>query len=153
MAKSVAEIISWCNENKDELVILYLNKCDGQEGCQEATVQLLTNKFGIRTITDCSKLSTMTVRSAKVSGALLTGGSLLAVYDCMLEQFDETINCYGATKDQGTFSCYEDSTSDIPMAAMKNYLNDATSKLPTDDGLLWMAQVRINQCIGFSHYY
>jgi len=143
MAKSIAEIISWCNENKDELVVLYLNKCDGQDGCQEATVQLL-NKFGIRTITDCSMLSTMTVRSAKVSSTLLTGGSLLAVYDCMIEQFDETINCYGASKETGTYSCYDDSTSDIPMAAMKKYLNDATSKLPTDDGRLWMAQVRIN---------
>jgi len=82
----------------------------------------------------------MTVRSAKVFGALLTGGSLLAVYDCMLEQFDETINCYGASKDQGTFSCYDESTRDIPMTALKYYLNDATSKLPTDDGRLWMAQ-------------
>jgi hypothetical protein len=32
MSVSIAETISWLNSNKDEFVVLYVNKCEGQEG-------------------------------------------------------------------------------------------------------------------------
>ena len=139
MSESILEIESWLRLNKNEFVILYVNKCEGQDGCKEAVLDLL-DKFRIRTITDCSELSTLSVKAAKVSGQLPTGGSLIAVYDCMLEQYDDSITCYGANNEVGAYFCYDEATMQVPFQAISDYLDSATAVVPSDEGLLWMAQ-------------
>ena len=110
----------------------------------------LLDKFGVRTITNCADLATLTVKAAKVSGRIVTGGSLLAVYeDCMLEQYDDSITCYGPLQpgesqyknDMGVYSCYDESSKGVPFESLGKYLDTATASIPSSQGLLWMAQV------------
>lgn len=133
MKDAVGEVIEWCNHNPDELVILYVNSCDGDDGCREASIDLLKS-MGVIPITDCSELNSMTVSDAKSRGQISQGGSLLSVFNCMYEAYDPEINCYG--KD---FVCY-DKNSDIPWNDMKEYMQQATVTVPVSDGTLWMAQ-------------
>lgn len=110
----------------------------------------------MRTITACADLSTLTVKAAKVSSRLPTGGSLLAVYEgCMLEQYDDSITCYGKLpsevgrrdSSQGAYSCYDEGSKSVPFNALGSYLDAATQSIPSSDGLLWMAQVRLTESL------
>ena len=148
------------------LILYILHIPYTNEGCREAALQLLA-KFGVRTITDCTDLSTLTAKAAKVSSRVPTGGSLLAVYeDCMLEQYDDSITCYGkllpseekgrrnsSQQDQNPdpdpdhkgayYSCYDEGSKSVPFNALGSYLDADTQSIPSSQGLLWMAQVRI----------
>lgn len=137
MKDAVNEVISWCNQHPSEFVLFYTNSCDGDSGCKEAAIELLKS-LGVYTITDCNELQSLTINQATSLGKLENGGSLLGLYDCVNEEYDSTINCYG--KD---FACYEswpNESIDIPWDKMNNYLNSVTSKVPTNDGKLWMTQ-------------
>jgi hypothetical protein len=140
MKDSVLEVMSWCHDHPEEFVLFYTNSCDGEAGCKEAALDLLQS-LGIETITDCSQFQSLTYEQAVSRGAIAGGGSLLAVYDCILEEYDPEVNCYG--KD---FACYEsprwtNESTDIPWNKMKSYLDSTTAEVPTNDGRLWMAQV------------
>lgn len=138
MKDSINEVINWCNNNQNEFVLFYTNTCDGDDGCKEAAIDLLKS-LGVYTITDCNELQSLTFEKAKSISTLTNGGSLLGLYDCVLEEYDSTINCYG--KD---FACYEswsNENTEIPWNKMNSYLNSVTSTIPTNDGRLWMTQV------------
>eukprot|EP00602_Paraphysomonas_sp_CaronLab_P000050 CAMPEP_0185028448 /NCGR_PEP_ID=MMETSP1103-20130426/14169_1 /TAXON_ID=36769 /ORGANISM="Paraphysomonas bandaiensis, Strain Caron Lab Isolate" /LENGTH=265 /DNA_ID=CAMNT_0027562873 /DNA_START=57 /DNA_END=854 /DNA_ORIENTATION=- len=137
MKEAVTEVIEWCNIHTSELVVFYVNSCDGDDGCREAAIDLLVS-LGIYTITDCSELTGLSVEDAISLSTLSGGGSLLGLYDCVSEQYDSTVNCYGKG-----YACYESwdrESTDIPWDKMQSYLIGATKEVPTTDGRLWMAQ-------------
>ena len=139
MKDALGEVISWCNSNPDELVVYYLSSCDGEDGCKEAAIALMAD-MGIYTITDCSILSTLTIDNAKTLGRLEGGGTLLGLYDCIVEQYDPSINCYGKG-----FACYDawaTESPEYPWEKFMAYMDSATETVPTSDGRLWMAQVK-----------
>jgi hypothetical protein len=135
MEDAVTEVIDWCAHNTDELVILYVNAWDGDDGCYDLSLDVLKS-LGVTPVTDCTELDTMTVSEAMNRGALANRGSMLAVYDCMFEAYDPSINCYGTG-----FVCYDDPSSTIPWTHMKSYMQSATRAVPVSNGYLWMAQV------------
>ena len=77
MSKSIMETERWLRLNtvRSEFVIFTTMKTNAA---------LLIDKFRTRTSTDCSELSKLSEKTAKVSGRLPNGGSLIAVNDFML---------------------------------------------------------------------
>ena len=139
MQQSLDEVISWAASNTvDELVILFLTACDGDDGCKDAAISL-TESNGIKVVTDCSVLSTMTYDDAMEMSALNGGGNVLGVYDCMNSNYDSTINCYG----QG-YACYNDTwfteSTEEPWKQMTEYALAAGATPPPSNGYLWMIQ-------------
>jgi hypothetical protein len=142
MNESVTEISEWCNDHPNELAILYISAWDGEENC-DASVSSLLENMGIYTIKNCGDLSQLTYQQALGMAKLQGGGSLLAVFNCMTEQYDETINCYGR-KDGVDFACYEsrgENTTALAWDPFEAYMTSATA---TDLALLspnmWMTQ-------------
>jgi hypothetical protein len=135
--KSLTESLNELQEylsSKSELVLLYLSHFDGEtetcksgqkENCQEsreATLQVLKN-FGIPFIQDCNELSGLTVQGAYAKG------KLLAVFDCVEEQYDPKITCYSLE-----YTCYGRNKEDA-WNKFENYLKNATQPHTTSTKL------------------
>lgn len=127
MEESLKDVLRWCSNNPNELVIFYITGCDGV-GCLEAAAGLLAN-YKVNTISDCEQLQGMTFLDA------LKKGSLLGVLGCVEEQYDPTQNCYGPS-----FVCYDESTKQLPWSRFQTYMKSATDRIPVSNGNLWMAQ-------------
>ena len=139
MEETVMEVMKWCHEHSDDLIIFYISHYDGDSGCETAA-KALFDRLKIKTIQDCGDLSSLSYTEAKVQAALPGGGSLLAIFDCTDEYYDSTINCYG-----NDFVCYNDSwpqnTSYIPFDHMTSYLQNTTNTDPTSHSVnMWMTQ-------------
>lgn len=138
MDSSIHEVKEWCGKNKDELVVLYVTDCEGDDGCLDKTQELLASQE-VHTISDCNDLSTLTYNQAKELGKLKKGGSLISVIGCTTENYDPEINCYG--KDFVCYDSWPEGTSNIPWSDLKSYLTKTTSTDPTASSPnLWMAQ-------------
>jgi hypothetical protein len=133
MADTITDITTWLASHPTELVLLYVSHCGGASGCGDAAANLLSSRK-ISSIHDCGILNTLTVMNATKLGALPSGGSLLAVFDCMDEQYDPSIECYGKN-----FTCYNPDSEDFPMMRFKRYMNTSTTAVPSS-GQLWMTQ-------------
>lgn len=145
MRSSVVEVVDWCNSNPDDLVILYVTDCEGDDGCL-TQVRSLLDSLNVYTISDCSVLSTLTYAKAQFYSRLRKGGSLLALIGCVSENYDPSINCYGPS-----FVCYDSwptNSSAVPWKEFSNYMSAVTSVDPTTNSSgsaaysnnLWMAQ-------------
>lgn len=136
MKESLLELKKWTAVNSKELVILYLSHFDG-EGCVDSVTALL-QETGVPFIKDCSQLA-MTYSNALSFSKLLSGGHLMAVFDCMDENYDPSIECYG--KD---FICYDSwpyNTTNVAFEAINTYMQATTSSNPTvSSSNMWMAQ-------------
>lgn len=147
---STEDIISWLAQpaHSDELVLLYLShfQADGEtdtqesQRCIDATATLLKD-MGIASIGyggDCSPLATLTVSEAVSRGHLPSGGSLLAVFDCVNENFNPKVNCWGMNGIH-EYSCYG-KNRDVAWGAMQSYVNSTAIPLATPADNLWMLQ-------------
>ena len=138
MDESLTEIVDWCGENTEDLVILYLTAFDGDSGCSDAALELV-KAHSVYAITDCSDLQTLTYETARELGRMSNGGSLIALFECVEGQYDPTNVCYGKG-----FICYESSWGGSmaePWEHMTQYMYNATKEVPVSDGRLWQAQV------------
>jgi len=98
---SIAEIMAWCAENPDALVLLAVWDCDG-EGCLSAATASL-EELEIPMVSNCSNLQGMTLAEAEVAGELVGGGRLLALVGendpngvaCSYGNYDPSITCSG----------------------------------------------------------
>lgn len=138
MSSTVEEVKRWCNQNPDELVVLYITDCEGDDGCLDKTKELLS-KQEVYTVSDCSQLADLTYSDAQSLGHLKAGGSLVSVIGCTTENYDPSINCYGKS-----FVCYDswpEGTTDQAWDPFKAYMNTTTATDPTTASPnLWMAQ-------------
>lgn len=86
-------------ENRDELILLYINKCDGGSECWSRTYEVM-NKYNItwaHASNGCFPRN-MTYGDALKVGRnhVIGGGSIIAIEErCMLENYDPAIECYG----------------------------------------------------------
>lgn len=152
MGATLDEITQWVGEHgdMDEVVLLYVSHIDGHnctEGqCTREPVKEVLNLKGISYMEDCSALESLTYSDAVAMGKLGDGrGSVLALFDCVSENYDDTVNCYGSVPgdNRGKFVCYgddADSRKDIPMYNMQQYLTNATGLLERPSTGLWMNQ-------------
>jgi len=126
--KSLAASLNELQEyllGKTELVVLYLSHFDGEtktcksdpkENCEEsreATLQVLKS-FGIPFIQDCNELSGLTVQGAYAKG------KLLAIINCVEEQYDPKITCYSLE-----YTCYG-RNKEAAWSKFENYMKNAT---------------------------
>jgi len=147
MRGSLQGIIDWLSQpaHADELVLLYVSHClsdgdkDTQEPrCTDAAANLLAD-MGISTVRgDCAPLSSLTVGDALSRGKLPGGGSLLAVFDCVNENYVESVNCWGL-QGKHEYSCYG-KNREVAWASLTTYLNSTASPLATPADNLWMLQ-------------
>lgn len=101
-ADSMDEIVAWCGQHPDELVLAWIWDCVGGDACDEAVAEVLTERNITATNTDCTVWDGMTLGEAKALAALPNGGKFLAITDgCCTDNYDETLDCHGWTNDQG----------------------------------------------------
>lgn len=124
---SLNEVLLWLKSNKNELVMFYINKCEGDDGCLDATKQIF-NENNIYSITECSQLNTLTMNDIMLKSVINKNnkneGNIFVLYDCVEEEYDSKINCY--SKD---FTCYDSwpsNTSNIPWNNMITYAINTT---------------------------
>ena len=85
-------ILSWSNNNPDELVLLVMDCPPSDEICNNTRVTDIFNDKNITFVSICTKLDNMTVQEA------LTQGPELAVSDqCIEENYDSTLARHGFT--------------------------------------------------------
>ena len=131
MNETLAEIQTWLSTKKNnDIVVLYLSHYGGDSNCQSITESLLQS-LGILSITNCEDLKSLTVQD------VIDKGKLVAVRDCMVEQYDSSINCY--TMDS---TCYG-INSDKTMKQLYKYVNESTYVIPKEaiNSNMWMTQV------------
>jgi hypothetical protein len=160
MNESLYEVMDWLATHPDQLVVMYVTSCASyasyeKQGCGEA-VQALLDAAHIHTLSDsdCTDLTSLTFGAAKALSRLTTGGSLLAVGECVTSNFVQEINCYGYAYGaglegglEGGFVCYDSwpGNSEVPWEFMKKYVSEVTRTDPTvgvrSSPNLWMTQV------------
>eukprot|EP01031_Cornospumella_fuschlensis_P025438 gene25438-30717_t len=131
MQESVADILSWNGLNPDEFVMLYISHTDG-DNCTAAVESLLAS-MKVPYTKDCTALNTWTYSHALDVSSLPSGGHLLAIFDCVDEQYDESIECY-VDRDV----CYEgDTLATKGYQKLISYMNALTNSPPST---LYMVQ-------------
>jgi len=136
---SIADVRAWLHSSPDSLVLLYLSHVEGDSGCEE-TARAALDGLGVFTM-QCADVSRHTVADVYAKGQrpnLAQGGSLAAVFDCMDERFDSTVNCY--TGFLQTCSTGPDDQSCEAWRRMKAYFEQSTSA-PGAPGQLTMTQL------------
>ena len=111
MSNSLDEVMSWGAANPSEFVMFYISACDGDGGCMDASKSLVLSK-NMYAITDCSELTSLTVEEVYSRSLLANGGHVFALFDCVSEEYDPSIECYHAD-----YTCYDswpENTSQIP---------------------------------------
>jgi hypothetical protein len=130
----VNDVREWLASHPDALVLFYLSHFDGEQGCEQTTSELMAS-LGIAPLS-CGEVASVTVSQAFQRGAQLTGGSIVAVVDCMDERFDESVNCYTGI----LATCYGGpSGGDEAWARMHAYQEASTAVAATSQ--LWMTQL------------
>jgi hypothetical protein len=136
LTAAIAEVVAWAAQNRDELVVVYVTDCDG-DNCESLAEAVMVSNGIHASITDCTALQGLTLDSAKNISTLVGGGHVLAVFGCVDENYDPSIECYlpdGAV-------CYNPKTADRATSKLWAYMNQTTAT-PQDvqSGKLWMAQ-------------
>jgi hypothetical protein len=125
MGDAIDDVLSWSADNPNELVMFYINSCDGDAGCQDATKAVVDSK-NIYSISECASLGSLTVEDIMKNAQIPeNGGHVFALYDCVSQEYDSTVNCYG--KD---FTCYDarpKDTAQIPWDHMISYAMNTTA--------------------------
>lgn len=150
MGDAIDDVLSWSVKNPEELVMFYINSCDGDEGCMAATKAVVDSK-NIYSISDCSSLGTLTVDDIMKHSQIndpANGGHVFALYDCVAEEYDSTTNCY--SKD---FTCYDarpKNTAQIPWDHMISYAMNTTAadKSHGESYTPWMLQAHWQSTAG-----
>eukprot|EP00055_Hartaetosiga_balthica_P009770 m.39870 g.39870 ORF g.39870 m.39870 type:complete len:327 (+) comp6891_c0_seq1:15-995(+) len=144
---AMVDVLNWTLANPNELVIIYVTDCEG-DNCEGLVRDIFTN-LTIPFISDCEALQNLTYVQAQAMAAKSNKGMPLAIFGCVDEQYDPSIECY-LTTTQSSISnstaekvdvCYEPASRLVPLTKFWSYLVESTSiPLHTDDGMLWMAQ-------------
>lgn len=89
----LAEVINWASRHPDEFVFIYGSHCSGGDMC----VQMFSDALKAVQIQqiECSDISSLTLGSAHERGKLPGGGSVLATWGCVEENYNASITCYG----------------------------------------------------------
>lgn len=126
MGEAIDDVLAWSAANPDELVMMYVTSCDGDDGCMDAAKAVVSEK-NLYSITDCSELGMLSVEDIMVKAQIPNnGGHVFALFECVTEHYDSSINCY--SKD---FTCYDSWSSDssqIPWGHMKEYAANTTAE-------------------------
>jgi hypothetical protein len=150
MSDTISEIIDWYNRTgSDELTLLYISHIEGKS-CEDCTTPVMEvlQQSNIQYITDCSTINQLTYQAAQSMGKIDNStGSLLAVFDCMDENYDPSITCYGYSH-KTKYTCYEDVEAEgadsahtaVPWQHFDSYMKVYTSPPTEPSANLFMTQ-------------
>lgn len=157
MTAAVDEMVAWAaaHPNDEDWLLVAVTDCNG-DSCDDL-VELYFHSVGALTIRDCSKLQGMTLGQALDASKLPGGGHIVAIFDCVDENYDPTVTCSGYSEtgsvEQGlqakvnetgiytTYTCYlGSSTQDFPVTRMFNYLDGVSQAGPPSTGKAWSMQ-------------
>lgn len=147
MEQAIDEVTAWSIKHPTDLVYFYINKCEGDDGCNDATKELLASKK-IYSITDCNQLATLSTDDIRSAINSDVAGQVFAVFDCMDEEYDSSVTCY-----HHDYTCYDSwpkDTAAIPWQHMSDYaINTTTVDAATAHGSrLWMVQTHWQSSAG-----
>jgi hypothetical protein len=159
-SQAIQELVTWSGSHTadEDLVLAIISHCDGSD-CVDLTTKALA-AAGVP-VADCGQVSSMTLRSALNQSKLSNGGHVLAVFDCVDDNWVQTVTCSGrkdrrlaekvqesnanvsmlkANSIDGFYTCYtNDDTHSFPVDRMFNYLKDV-SKSGSNGGRLYSMQ-------------
>lgn len=97
-ADAMKDVTGWANAHPGELVLLLHSHCDAEkpetvDSCNLKAVQAYKTA-GIPLLA-CQDISKATLGSALEQGRLAGNGSVLAAVNCVDEEYDPSIKCYG----------------------------------------------------------
>jgi hypothetical protein len=149
---AVSELVGFANANPGELIIIYVSHCDG-EGCMGKSQTAISGE-GIPICTDGNKLKGATYGSVLEMGKLKGGGSVLAIFGFVNENYNAGIQCYGSSVNanqtnavqlgpDGLFYCYssDKGEQDAAFNPFWGYLRTLSARAPAASGELSMLQV------------
>lgn len=147
MKETVESIRSWLaarGNGEPELIILYISHItgegEGEDEVDNSKVMAVLDETNTAYIADCSQLQSMTYQEALQTSGLIP---LLAIFDCMEENYDPSITCYGYDKEKNTnYCCYKDS-AEIPLRDLDRYCIENThdaEEYSASASHLWMTQ-------------
>ena len=145
MADSIDEVIAWIKSSgTEDLVVLYVSHLEGPDcsaNCQETVKNVLKDRH-VAFVDSCSQLENLEYTDARTLGAVSGSekGGLLAIFDCMEENYDPDVTCYGF-EDKTRYCCY-DQHSENAWAKLDGYLMgiNENKAFPPSSGVLWMTQ-------------
>ena len=129
------DIERWCAKNDDELVVLYINDCIGDECDQKAHDLVHQREYYV--IPDLPTLSNLTVQQAKTLGKFHGNCSIAVLFDFINENYDPSIQCYG-THNLAFYDCRDDKKNAYPFGKMKDNLMMISEKGREEDGKMSM---------------
>lgn len=147
----LTELVQWASHYPTELVLVYGSHCAGTN-CTQMFKDTLDSSQIPRI--ECEDVAGLTLGTALTRGHLPNGGSVLAIQDCVDENYEPSITCYGdllghaindtnrtslsAGVDQprSRFSCYG-SDSQMAFDPLWAYMNKTCG---VQHQGLWMAQ-------------
>uniref|UniRef100_A0A7S4LQC2 Uncharacterized protein n=1 Tax=Oxyrrhis marina TaxID=2969 RepID=A0A7S4LQC2_OXYMA len=93
--KALQEIVAFANTNpaEEDLIIVHSSACSGTN-CTGLMSEALA-RAGIPAEEDCGVVSKLTVSEAAAKGKLAGGGHVLTVTDCVDENYDSKLACWG----------------------------------------------------------
>jgi hypothetical protein len=160
-SSSIQEVISWCEVNPSELVVMVVWDCIG-DGCDSAVSAALTDA-GINPVIDCTDFKAMSLGSAKARGELENGGHFLVIHapalpngepSCSYSNYLPSNACSGTLElsegrhvasNENVFRCYDgEANQAIPIDFMFSYLDNTSAAFPSSaantTGQLWQMQ-------------
>jgi len=147
----LAEVMQWAGQNPTELVLVYGSHCTGTN-CEQMFKDTLSSAQIPRI--EASDVASLTLGTALTRGHLPKGGSVLAVWGDVEENYQPNITCYGdllghasndtnrtslsagLDKPRSKFSCYG-SDSQMAFDPLWKYM---TEQCGVQHEGLWMAQ-------------
>ena len=90
---ALSELVTFANQNPNELILVYVSHCAGPN-CMQRT-QDAVRGMGVPTCTDGAQLFNATYGSVKTMGRLPPGGAMLVIFGFVEENYDRSIKCYG----------------------------------------------------------
>lgn len=158
IATILKEITQWASQNPKELVLVYGSSCDGTD-CEKMFFEALTSANIVRV--EGSEIKDLTLGTALQRGRLSTGGSVLAVWGGVEENYDPSISCYSQLAKEEVaalnatlngnphnsslkaardlFSCYG-SEAQKAFDPLWSYMTSMTDGRGKQQGKFWMAQ-------------
>lgn len=150
----LTEVVQWAGQNPTELVLVYGSHCAGTNCTQMFKDALSSAQIPL---IEGGDVAGLTLGTALTRGRLPKGGSVLAIYGDVDENYQPNITCFGdllghasndthrtslsASVDQprSTFSCFG-SNSDMAFDPLWTYMTQQCGALAKYSSGLWMAQ-------------
>jgi len=139
---AVNDLVAWANKHPGDIIYIYSSHCDGSSDDDKAQCpQKMADAFAAAEIKlyqnpNCNDLWSMTVGEAIETGRLSGGGSIVATWGCVAQNYDKTIQCYTSSLEGDLVAIQALRTAAEQDARLQPVLAFAESKSSKEQGLM-----------------